>query len=614
MVIQPGMMIRDYRIVSLLGEGGMGEVWLAEDVNVNRNLALKILYPQLLKDNSLAERFRQEARLMANLQHPGIASLHGMFQHEDTYVICMEYVPGTSLKNLISMIGPVPFPRTLNILTQILEVLKYIHAQGVVHRDIKPSNIMIDVTHNDAIKLMDFGIAKAVADHTGTRTGSQLGTLYYMSPEQIQDSSKVDKRTDIYSLGITLFEMLSGRVPFLEDTSSDYQIQKKIIESVLPNPKSFYPYIPDWILPILNKMCQKSPAERYQEVDAIFRDLKAGQAQPVMPEPVNPIPEVIPPTLIPPKQQSSGSSRSTLMIILGVLIGLIAVGLIISFSVNRKATKAGTEASVDSPGAGEELPGNLLRIEGGSFQMGSNSSRFPDERPVHTVSVSTFYLGKYEVTLAEWQEVLGSNPSNHTNANAPVTGVNWNDAITYCNMRSIKENLSPCYTVNGSTSPSQWTDFSSVSCDLSANGYRLPTEAEWEYAARGGSNQSNTNYSGSNDINEVGYCLAPGLDDVHPDKYYDLKPYPVGSKQPNNEGLYDMSGNAWEWCWDYYGEKFYSNSPAQDPQCTANGGKRILRGGSYDSVDGFCTVSLRGCKPPALRHRTYGFRLCRTKA
>jgi serine/threonine-protein kinase len=340
MVIEAGMMIRDYRIISLLGSGGMGEVWLAEDDNIQRKLAIKVLNPSLAADPGLVERFRQEARLQANLHHPGIVGIHSFFAHEDTYLLCMEYAEGISLigsdllesiegnfrnnfknpgwfnkklkENLIGKIGPVPYERAVPIMLQILRTLQFIHAKDIIHRDIKPSNIMIDTEHNDAVKVMDFGIAKAMGSMFKTRTGTTMGSPFYMSPEQILHGNRLDLRTDIFSLGITFFEMLSGRLPYDVSTDSEYNIQKQIVETPLPNPRSYYPHIPDWVMPILFRMCEKDEARRWQNCTDIINAFEAGMHSggsqpPVQPQPVaRPTPSVIPAT---PAYSGAGYQR-----------------------------------------------------------------------------------------------------------------------------------------------------------------------------------------------------------------------------------------------------------------------------------------------------------------
>ena len=250
----------------------------------------------------------------------------------------------------------------------------------------------------------------------------------------------------------------------------------------------------------------------------------------------------------------------------------------------------------------------MVYVEGGSFKMGSyeGASR---EKPVHKVTVAPFYIGKYVVTQEEWKEVMGSNPSNWKGDNVPVEQVSWYDAIKYCNLRSLAEGLKPCYSISGSTNPEYWgavpkdnndAAWDAVTCNFSANGYRLPTEAEWEFAARGGVRSKGYQYSGSNDYGTVAWY----------DENSGSQTHVVGAKAANELGIYDMSGNVYEWCWDWYSG--YGSSPQANPTGPKTGNYRLLRGGSWLSIATYCRVSDRFSNSPYRSGSNFGFRLCRT--
>jgi formylglycine-generating enzyme required for sulfatase activity len=231
----------------------------------------------------------------------------------------------------------------------------------------------------------------------------------------------------------------------------------------------------------------------------------------------------------------------------------------------------------------------MVFVEGGTFQMGSTNG-YDDEKPVHTVTVKSFYMGKYEVTQKEWVAIMGSNPSNFKGDNLPVEQVSWNDAIEYCNRLSQKEGLTPAY--RGSVD--------SMVCNFNASGYRLPTEAEWEYAAKGGNKDYITyEYSGGNGVDGVAWYGGNSGSSTHP----------VGTKQPNSLGLYDMSGNVWEWCWDWYGS--YSGGSQTDPRGASSGSYRVFRGGGWHSVAAFVRSAFRSYYTPSSRYFSLGFRLVR---
>jgi formylglycine-generating enzyme required for sulfatase activity len=244
---------------------------------------------------------------------------------------------------------------------------------------------------------------------------------------------------------------------------------------------------------------------------------------------------------------------------------------------------------------------NMVLVPAGSFQMGSTSGD-GDERPVHQVTISKpFYMGKYQVTQKEWYEVMGTTirqqrdmadkswPLRGEGDNYPMYYVNWLEAVEYCNKRSLKEGLTPAYGGSGNN----------ISCDFKATGYRLPTEAEWEFAARGGNKDPMAyEYSGGNNVDAVGWYTGNSGSKTHP----------VGTIAPNSLGLYDMSGNVWEWCWDWYGN--YSGSQT-DPVGASSGTFRVRRGGSWIYAAGYLRSAYRGIITPAKRGYDLGFRLVR---
>ena len=233
------------------------------------------------------------------------------------------------------------------------------------------------------------------------------------------------------------------------------------------------------------------------------------------------------------------------------------------------------------------VPENFVLVEGGSFT-----------RSGYSVTLDSFYIDKYQLTQKEWLEVMGSNPSYFNGDNNPVERITWYNVVEYCNKRSIMEDLAPCYSINGNTSPSSWTS-GTIVCDWAADGYRLPTEAEWEYAARGGNQSKGYTYSGSNTLNDVGWYSSNSGNKTHP----------VGEKQSNELGIYDMSGNVWEWCWDWYAS--YPSSSQSNPKGPDSGSHRVRRGGSYNVYDGYCTVSYRNHLYPSHSYDYLGVRLVR---
>lgn len=232
---------------------------------------------------------------------------------------------------------------------------------------------------------------------------------------------------------------------------------------------------------------------------------------------------------------------------------------------------------------------DMLLVQGGTFTMGDTwGDGYSDEKPTHQVTLSSFYISKYEITQAQYLAVMGTNPSSFSGDNKPVERVSWYDAVTFCNKLSQQEGLTPAYTINGTN----------VNWDTTANGYRLPTEAEWEYAARGGSQSQGYKYSGSDNPDDVAWYSNNSGSQTHD----------VGTKQTNELGIYDMSGNVWEGCWDWYNASYYSISPGNNPKGPASGTRRVLRGGSWLNLTDLVRSAVRGRDGPDSRGYNGGFR------
>lgn len=270
MHLKQGDTLHNYEIIRLLGEGGMGEVWLARDINLDREVAIKCLNPQLTRDPEFAERFRNEARIQARLTHTNIVGLHAFFEDDVNFYMVLEYARGITLRELINRTGPIPEKRAMHIFEQLVDALAHAHSHSIIHRDVKPSNIIVDTQRNDELKVTDFGIARMLNEGHLTRTGTRMGTMYYMSPEQVRAEKDIDHRSDIYSTGVVLYEILSGRLPFSSDTDSDFIIQTKIVNEPMPDPRNVYPHISNDLVDLLKWMTEKDKADRPASFDEIF--------------------------------------------------------------------------------------------------------------------------------------------------------------------------------------------------------------------------------------------------------------------------------------------------------------------------------------------------------
>jgi formylglycine-generating enzyme required for sulfatase activity len=256
----------------------------------------------------------------------------------------------------------------------------------------------------------------------------------------------------------------------------------------------------------------------------------------------------------------------------------------------QAAAPAPAASNTPKPAPAPVTPRGMVLVPAGTFSMGSNEGE-SREKPVHQVTISKpFFMGKYEVTQKEWAEIMGSNPSTFKGDNLPVEQVSWHEAIDYCNKRSLAEGLVPAYSGNENT----------IICNFQASGYRLPTEAEWEWAAKGGGKDFMIYiYSGSSNVDAVGWYNGNSGGKTHP----------VGTKAPNSLGIYDMSGNTHEWCWDWYGA--YPSGAQTDPKGASSGSDRMSRSGSWVNHAAILRSTDRFSESPSNRHANVGFRLVR---
>ncbi len=260
-----GEQILNYKLIALLGEGGMGSVYVGSHIQLGRKAAIKILHQNLVKNSMIRERFKNEASTLANLKHPNIVGLYDYLETENGLCLIMEYVQGKPLDNYIQTVsGVINENLAVHLFSQILDGFQYAHSQGVVHRDIKPSNLII--TPENDVKILDFGIAKILDNNNNkslTQDGTRMGTVLYMSPEQVT-GVPVDNRSDIYSLGVTLFQMVTGRCPYQEEGNTEFAIFSEIVHNPLPRANTFYIGVSDMMQAIIDKATAKNPDERFQ--------------------------------------------------------------------------------------------------------------------------------------------------------------------------------------------------------------------------------------------------------------------------------------------------------------------------------------------------------------
>ena len=569
-----GKIIKPYEVISQLGQGGMGVVYKARSLTLkNKVVAIKQLWSQFSNNPVFVKLFLDEGEKLFNLDHRNIVKVTDILEEGGEFFIVMEFVEGRTLNEIIKReVGPIERKRAINLFRQILEGVAYIHSQPkpIIHRDLKPLNVL--VTNDDTVKITDFGIAKELEDGEGSST-TMKGTPTYMSPEQIMDPGSVDIRTDIYSLGMTFYEMLCGKSPFSGNQSTTpTAVYTHVINDKVPPPTHFYPGISDALVDFVMKSIHKDREKRFPNAIEMLKELdrldSGGQTT----------------------VQGEGGFAS------------------VYIPKPKSEVTAMPSPAVTHKSEIEHLTGNeMVLVEGGSFMMGSEDGD-SDEKPIHRVTLSSFLIGKVPVTQKLWREVMGNNPSHFKGNKRPVDNVSWYDAVKFCNRLSQRDGLKGCYSEIEREKAGLMGSFlglnsKMITCDFSANGYRLPTEAEWEFAARGGIKSRGYGYSGSYDLKKISWYAANSGSESHE----------VGTKDPNELGIFDMSGNVWEWCWDRYHQNYYSTSSQTDPRGPGVGSGRVERGGSWEDNAESCRVADRKSIFPGRGFHNIGFRLARTK-
>jgi len=334
-----GSTVGYYEIDELIDEGGMGSIYLGIHKFLSRKAAIKVLNPLLKTKPDIIDRFRNEAMVLSKLQHPNIVALYDYIENEDGYFIIMEYVEGENLAEYIeTTTGPIPQKRAINLFLKILDAVGHAHSKNIIHRDIKPSNFIITPDNN--IKILDFGIAKTIdgTSKTLTRTGFKVGTTFYMSPQQVK-GQVLDRRSDIYSLGVSLFQMVTGQPPYDEE-SSEYDLYQAIINEPFPDPREFYVGVSEDMQKIIQKATAKRPLDRYQSCDEFSKALlgisQSGKVKIPLAMKTKLIDLANEEELKPPVLNRTFWRSLLLLVISTLFVAAIAVGIYFSFKTDMR--------------------------------------------------------------------------------------------------------------------------------------------------------------------------------------------------------------------------------------------------------------------------------------
>jgi formylglycine-generating enzyme required for sulfatase activity len=638
-----GLAVGSHVLLERLGEGGMGEVFRARHTVMGREVALKRILARRLDSPGAVERFLREVRAASILSHPNVVQVHDAGSAGGCHYLTMELLRGVDLAKYLSRRGPLPVCEAVEYVRQACVGLQHAHERGLVHRDLKPANLWL--TQQRQVKILDLGLALLSDVGTMTKAGGFFGTVDYVAPEQVEDSHNVDVRADVYSLGCALYHLLAGKTPFDEAHPSARPMLHQSKEPVSLEARR--PEVPAGVAEVVRKMMAKRREDRYQTPGDAARALAAvltacpdaprREGVAASPPPARtaelstlPLPAQPPPDRAPTR-------RRWVPLLAGLLVAAVALpavlcGVFAVLTSGRRPTKDDSSGATtqDSKGQGAEqkkkkkgftnsIGMKLVRIPAARFWMGATDQErdavwrarhekeqeewYQAEGPRHQVTIAKdFFMGIHEVTQKQYKDVMGTNPScfcadgdgkdsvkGMGTDDFPVEKVSWDMARAF--LRTLKE------------LPKEQRE---------RREYRLPTEAEWEYACRGGA-----------DVREP-YSLKKPLDTLSSLQanfnggwvFGDAEHGPylkrttrVGSYEPNAFGLYDMHGNVWEWCHDRYDAGAYRQKDRTHPHEPKGKLNRVLRGGSWFFDGRLCRSAFRQNAFPATGNYDYGFRV-----
>ena len=605
------LLAQRYTVTQLLSDkGGFGKSYKVEDVRDNNQV--KVLKVLTLNDAKAVELFKQEAKVLQTLQHPGIPKGYEPIEFfprnspDPLHCLVMQYIQGQDLEEYLNNLErPIDQKSGLEWLKEIAEILRVVHGQNFFHRDIKPSNIMLQ--SNGKLALIDFGTARemsgtyVVKQNTGGIT--KISSAGFTPPEQ--ESNRAVPQSDFFALGRTFVYLLTGKFPTDSEIYDAYNNELKWRQFA----KGILPQLADLIDELMAARASQRPQspevilQRLAEIERQLYPPPKPRPQPPKPQPPKPQGQKVPATVV---SQPSWNRRKLIKV-----AGFGGVGVIGSFllrfvwdnspltkkvqldrfsfevvKVNDRGNIVNREdgdAQYFREDLGNGVTLDMISIPGGTFIMGSpetEKERYSDEGPQHRVTVSAFFMAKYLVTQQQWEAVMGNNPSYFKGASRPVEKVSWNDAVEFCQKLSEK----------------------------TGRDYRLPSEAEWGYTCRAGTTTpfyfgetittDLANYNGN-------YTYGNG-----PKGKYRQETTDVGIFPPNAFGLYDMHGNVYEWCADYWHDNY--NSAPTDGRAWISGGdsgKRLLRGGRWNSYPRYCRSAPRYYNSPGNRSYSIGFRV-----
>jgi formylglycine-generating enzyme required for sulfatase activity len=593
-----------YLLLELIGEGAMGRVFKARHQVLNRVVALKILRRELVEqlgDDGVA-RFYQEVQAVGQMADRHVVHAYDAGPIGATHFLAMEYVNGINLAQWVRERGPLPIAEAVDYARQAALALQHAHERGLVHRDVKPANLLLSrdprakgkgskarrgARDFGDVKLLDLGLARLywftpTQSSAGlTNRGDVLGTPDYMAPEQAVDPRTADIRADLYSLGCTLFYLLTGKPPFPGGTVLQ-KIHCHQNESP-PRLATLRPEMSPELSDILERLLAKRPEDRFQSPAEAAKALEQIVTQRRGRRPWRWV----------------AAATALLLVATAIVVGTRPAHVTEPAVVKPPVPAANVSVTVKS--FTNSIGMKLTLLPAGSFEMGSPATEggHGADEAQHTVDLTKpFYLGIHETTVGQFRAFVDAT---HYRTNAEREGVAFRRASmggwgmlpgNWQALAWIPQDREPVVCVS-------WNDANAFCAWLSRSEkrtYRLPTEAEWEYACRAG---SKTPFHVGIELKET----AAHRNSINPG------PVAVGSYAPNRFGLFDMHGNVWEWCADVYEADYYALLPHIDPTGPATGSTRVIRGGSWGHSPALCRSAQRLGQPPSMAHDCIGFRV-----
>ncbi len=666
-----------YTVLSVLARTKYHVLYLVKDNVTGISYVIKTLNDTWQRDENAKDFLRNQAHVEKKLKHAHICETIDFLDRDNNIHVLREWMKGIDLRTMLE--SDAGFPDTdlsIRWLKQILKALIYAHAMGIYHGHINPDGIF--VLDDGSVKL--HGFAQSHNAWLRADLGKpQFHPLHYIAPE-IYNGENCSNTSDIYSLGVIGYQLLTGRLPWHLDNNQE-PLQQKPLSFTRPviDPDLIGAKVPNWLYTVLNKALAVDPARRFpscsQMLKAIDNETDVGYqptlqipapittSRPEPPRSIVPDPaedkifdsggEVIQPETEPeeptaetmpeyteieresrskpsnqpfireaedenyasvkPHIKPDSHRRITISIgkdeegqelskmkkkfmILMILSLAILVFIAVKYFAGRQEKGLSPDRSVkhEQQDMREDLMPNeliaMVFVKGDTAVVGSMSpDADPDEFPLRQLNLKSFYISKFEITQRQWRMVFETNPARFKDDDRPVENVSFYDAVEFCNQKSILDGLQPCYEIRDNE----------IFCNFDANGYRLPTEAEWEFAAKSGRRYVDEPYSGSNDPDRIGWHNLNS----------NAATNPVGSLDPNQLGIHDLSGNVYEWVWNWYAR--YSVSTRDFYSGPETGTDKVIRGGSWHHDKTDMRITARSFVKAYTKSNYIGFRVVR---